>query len=206
LSAANDQDFGIGCIYLLGSLRLPANSAVHVSISRTKLGELFELFSNTVHGIYPPAISGKDGFNHSRSHDKLGLERNHNLELSEVGIRSFDAWSWFQEFEIAGFSSREQVLSGLENCWLKVECTLIPRERELIAPYAWGEILAVSARVNVYWHMTLPCSRKRPANASAFAVCKAAERLWTSLSASYCASQSFGILTPRTSAVGRRGG
>jgi len=156
LSTTNDQDFGICCIDLLGSLCFPANTTVHVSISRTKLGELFELFSNTVHGIDPPAISSKDGFDHSRSHDELGLERDHNLKLSKVGIRSFDAWSWFQKVEVAGFSLREQVLGGFENRWSKVECTLVPGERELITPHTCGERLDINVGVNVRWHKSLP--------------------------------------------------
>jgi hypothetical protein len=97
LSTTNDQNFRISCVDLFGTLCLPTDGPVHVPVGRRNLGKLFELFSNSVHGVDLPAIPRENGIDHGGSQNKLSLERYHDLQLSEIVVWTNDLWGWFQK-------------------------------------------------------------------------------------------------------------
>lgn len=136
LSAANDEDFGIGFICLLGTLAFPTDRACHVSIVGRSLRELLELFSNAVHEVDFPTLSCKNGTDDSRGENKAGLERHNELKISEIVVRSNDLWCRLQKGKVGGRVSGKKVCGSFQDCGLEVERALIPGEREFVTPDA----------------------------------------------------------------------
>jgi len=124
-------------------LLLPADRSGHMSIGGRQLGEFEKTFDNGMKSPQAPSIGSLDSVSDGRRIDELSVERECELKIRKIRIRSLNRWVRGDELQVLGPGCREKIGSGSSDVLLEIEGSVVPGERKLVSPNTCSEHLCL---------------------------------------------------------------